>query len=160
PGIPSPMEDALAESICRAADNAPAGHTRWVVLPLQDEPMRRMLVALRRYAGTRRAGKSPPLRVVCGDGVALDFLAEFAKDCPFQVWGFSPVSLPRAWSAGGTVLGTNAQIHAEIVSSLLLVLDVSGDQSSDADSLRAGLAAMRLGAHDRPAFGRSLGFAP
>jgi hypothetical protein len=160
PGMPGPLEDALAESICRAAGPSTSAHATWVVLPLQKEPARRMLLALRRHARRLPRGVDGGLRVLCGDGLAMADLAEVAGDCPFPVWCFSPLSLPAEDPGPAAVEGTDGQICAEIVSALVRCLDVAPGRVVTSDSLRDALAVLRLAPPDPAAFGRSLSFAP
>ena len=100
------------------------------------------------------------LRVLCGDAIGVDVLREIPVDCPFSLWGFSPVSLPGADRPPDSVLATNAQVSAEIVSALVYCLDGPSREVPNADALADALAALRLSARDRAAFGRSLAFAP
>src|SRR5205807_4869428 len=94
---PSPAERRLAGAIWRAALAGPGQGMAWIVLPLQEEPALRLLVALRSevwYAFGQ--GEAESLRVLCGDAVDRDALAELAatRDLPFPVWGVSSDSVP------------------------------------------------------------------
>lgn len=160
PGIPSPSEDALAAAICREAERVGPGRVIWVVLPLQEEPARRMLVALQRHAQLEKRGGGSPLRVVCGDGIGSATLFRLANKYPFPVWCFSPASPPAADRAPDSVLATDAQVLAEIVSAVVRCLDVPRNQAPRADALRSALAALSLSSNDPAAFGRSLAFTP
>ena len=92
-GLPSAADEALAETIWRAAEKTETGKSHWVVLPLQSEPARRMLLALRRHAPRQTAtGESFPLRVLCGDGIGADTLAWFAGRVRYSIWCYSPGS--------------------------------------------------------------------
>lgn len=159
-GLPSTSEDSLAESLCRSAAQLGPGQVAWVVLPLQEAPARRMLLALRRHARQPDRSESVPLRVLCGDAVGLKVFEEMARDCPFELWGFSPNSLRAGNEARDTVRGTNVQVAAEIVSATLYCLDVPDGKPATADALRESLAGLRLGPDDPFTFGRSLAFAP
>ncbi len=160
PGIPGPLEDALAESICRDVERGAPGRETWIVLPLQQEPALRMLLAIRRHARQIHGKGGSPLRVVCGDGIGVETLTDLAKDCPFPVWGFSAVSPAVSVRAAVPAPGNDAQVSAEIVSAVALCLDVPRNRPLGADMLRDALAALRIKPDDRAAFGRSLAFTP
>jgi hypothetical protein len=151
---PTPDEEALAESIWRGAERLPAGVTTWVILPLQKEPTRRMLRALRQHSGRGLRSGDPPLRVLCGDTIGVESLSQHAGRCPFPVWCISPTS-PRLLDRG---VSPDVLIPAEIVAALVGCLDTPEDRPATADALRGALAALRLKGDDRAAVGRSLAF--
>src|SRR5262249_34908328 len=82
--LPTPAEEALAESIWRDAESLPQGEATWVILPLQKEPTRRLLEALSRSPHARREPHpgDTPLRVVCGDTIGVGTLSQLAGRCP------------------------------------------------------------------------------
>ena len=152
--LPTPAEEAVAESVWRDADRLPHGQTLWVVLPLQEEPTLRMIQALSRHARRTLHAGSSPLRVVCGDAVGASNLARIAGRCPVPVWCVSSAS-PEAPAKG---VSHDVQIPAEIVASLVRCLDLPGDRPASAGDLRRALAGMKLAADDPSALGRSLAF--
>lgn len=144
---PGADELKWASAVWEAVRADRPGRPNWVVLPLQAEPARRMLAALKRQAPT-----SPPrLRVLCGDGFSLGDLAWVAAD------GRRPFSLWCASSGSGAVEdheARGAQVPAEIVSALALGLDRTGPDGH----LRDFLAGLNLPGTARAAIGRSLAF--
>lgn len=155
--LPRPSEDALAETIWREAAQLPDGRALWVVLPLQDQPANRMLLALRRQA----RGPGPgPLRVVCGDGLSLGTLVALAGKPPFPVWCASfdtPTTLKRGVVAAATA---QLQIPAEIVSALVHCLDRPAGRGVTTAGLRQALRSLQIAAGDRAGLGRSIAFTP
>lgn len=155
-----PAERSLAGRLWQAALDVPGGRAAWVALPLQEEPTRRMIEALRGqgwYAAM--GGEARLLRVLCGDGLRRETLQALAAthDLPFQVWAASSVSADEA-SPGAAGLGAR-QVPAEIVSALVRCLDSAADRAAaDPDGLRAALAALDLAAGDPAALGRPLAF--
>ena len=157
-GLPSPAEEALAESIWRGAEKQPAKRTTWVLLPLQDEPTRRMIAALRRHAQRGLRPGDGLLRVVCGDGIGFSNLSQLAGRCPFPIWSSSSASAPAAAQALGQGLSPDTQIPAEIVSALILCLDPRDARPPPPAPLRDALAGLHLAPNDPAAMGRSLAF--
>jgi len=155
---PGPGEDALAESIWRDAERPPSGRTTWVLLPLQEVPVLRMIVALRRHARRSPHRGDGPLRVVCGDGIGFSALAPLAGRVPFPVWCSSSTSAPAAALAVGQGVSPDTQIPAEIVSAVVTCLDLPAGRAATADGLCDALAALKLPARDPAAVGRSLAF--
>lgn len=164
PELPSVAEDALAESIWRAAERARRGSTHWVILPLQAEPARRMLLALQRHArGHTSENKAVPLRVLCGDGIGTDTLGMLAGHLPFPVWCYSPGLAPCAGEGENTpdpILSTDAAVLAEIVAAVVYGLDAAGPGPPSAGALRDRLRGLDLPAGDPAGLGRSLTLAP
>lgn len=156
--LPGPAEEALAESIWRDAEGQPGGRTTWVLLPLQDEPTRRMIAALRRHAHRGSRPGDGLLRVVCGDGIGFSNLSQLAGRCPFTIWSSSSASAPAAAQALGQGLSPDTQIPAEIVSALVCCLDPADARPESPTALRDALAALHLNPNDRAAMGRSLAF--
>jgi hypothetical protein len=155
PDLPSPSEDALAETIWREAAKRPEGRTLWVVLPLQDQPASRMLLALRRHA---RPLGAAALRVVCGDGLRLETLKKLAGKTTFPVWC---VSFDTPAALRGDVTGSSSEqalIPAEIVSTLAGVLDLPANDIPSPSGLREALLIRPIAAGGRGSLGRSIAF--
>lgn len=163
PPLPVAAEEALAESIWRAADRAPAGATHWVVLPLQAEPARQLLLALRRHAPAHTsAGKPAPLRVLSGDGIGLDMLTLFAGQLPFPVFCYS-AGLAHGGDEGRApdpVLSTDKAVLAEVVAAVVHGLDVNEPNALSADGLRDRLRGFDLPADNPATLGRPIAFTP
>ncbi len=155
---PNLAEEALADSIWRDAESLPAGGTTWVVLPLQSEPTQRLITALRRHPRRLLRTDESPLRVVCGDGIGFSVLADLAGRCTFPIWCGSSGSVPAAAKALVQGISPDTQIPAEIVSALILCLDLPDDRPASANQLRDNLAALHLDARSAAALGRSLAF--
>ena len=153
---PSPAELELAGKIWERANAPPGDQTTWVVLPVQGDPARRMIAALRARAPFNLGPGDGPLRVVVGDGIGLKSLSDMAGTLPFPVWCVSSASLPDPSGAAGGVPADDAQIPAEIVSALVRCLD--SPRVLDATALRGALAALHIPAGDRAAMGRPLDF--
>jgi hypothetical protein len=147
---PGLNDDRLAIRVWSKAREAPPGAPTWLVLPLQGAPVRRILYALDR----RASGESPPLHVLCGDGLGITSLRDFTRLRGVSVWCGSAESPP---DDGSTSLPPGALVPAEIVSALALAVDRAG---TGPDALRTALAALDLKADDPAAFGRPLAFAP
>jgi hypothetical protein len=159
-GMPGPSEEALAEKIWHAAEKDPAGRTTWVVLPLQEAPAQRILLALGRHRRAEQPRDRCPLRVLCGDAIGLKVLAPWAGKLPFPIWGVSFDALPGpdAGRLPGGTLATNVQLHAEIVSAVVRCLDLPPGRPIAADALRAALASLSIKADEPGALGRSIAF--
>jgi hypothetical protein len=157
---PSPSEQALAEKIWHVAEKDPAGRTTWVVLPLQELPAQRVLLALSRYPRGEHSPRRCPLRVLCGDGIGLKVLATWAGKVPFPIWGVSFDALPVVDErrSPGSGLATNVQLPAEVVSAVVHCLDLPASRPVTADTLRSGLASLEIHAQDPGALGRSIVF--
>jgi hypothetical protein len=153
---PSATEASLADSIWTAVEDGPEGRTTWAVLPLQGEPIRRMLSALRRRASWHSGDEGDgPLRVVCGDGIGRETLDGLSGHRPFPIWCAS-TSTARAADHG---VSNDTQTLAEIISAVLLAVERSPTADPTAEDVRRGLARLDLAATDRAAFGRPLRFA-
>ncbi len=153
PGLP---EHRWAEEVWKTAQGEGPTHRRptWVVLPLQGEPTRRMLAALRASAPAGMTAEDTPLRVVCGDGIGMNTLRDFAATGGgLSVWCVSSESLPEP---NGQGIVQDGQVPAEIVSALALALD----RTDGPQTLRATLDKLRLSARHPSAIGRSLAFDP
>jgi ABC-type branched-subunit amino acid transport system substrate-binding protein len=160
---PRPRDDRLeagerqwAASIARSAREAGAGAVTWVVLPLQSEPTKRLLAALRSQLELAPAAGEGPLRVLCGDSLGLQTILELAGHRSFPLWCVSPASPPGPARLPGAEAAGDAQVSAEVVAALAHVLDQPGEPPAD---LRAALAALDLPAGDPAAYGRRLAFA-
>ncbi len=148
PGSPTVEEIQVADSVWKEAGGAPNGRSVWLMLPLQDDPARRMLDAL---AARSPEGRVPLLRAVCGDGIGRQMLCQLAGTLPFPLWCAASTS---AYLPGLEALDSNgtAQIEAEIVSALIAGLDRSDR------SLARALSGLRIKAGAPAAMGRSLAF--
>ncbi len=153
---PSTSELELAGKIWERASATPGGQTTWVVLPVQEDPARRMIAALRARAPFNHGPGDGPLRVVVGDGIGLQSLSEMAGTLSFPVWCISSASLPAPRGVAGGVPADDAQIPAEIVSALVHCLDSS--RVHDATDLSVALASLHIPADDRAAMGRPIDF--
>ncbi|MBX6314370.1 MAG: hypothetical protein IRY99_15875 [Isosphaeraceae bacterium] len=148
---PDEAERRWAEAVWWAARERRDRRPTWVILPLQSEPMRRMLSALRSAGRLLAAEGQSPLKVVCGDTIGLDTLSALAG-ARFPIWAAStgPVPVP------GLGIPLDALVSAEIISALARCLDdpLDGGPPDLADAL-LGLA---IAADAPEAFGRSLAF--
>jgi hypothetical protein len=151
---PSAEERNWADAVWRGAREAGQNAITWVVLPVQSEPAKRLVYALRSRA-TSSVGEGP-LRVVCGDALGLETLLDLAGHRAFPLWCVSPASAPGAGRLPGAEAADDMQIAAEIVASIVHSLDLPGPLPTD---LRAALNALDLGPDDPSAFGRGLSFA-
>ncbi|HEX8199760.1 MAG TPA: hypothetical protein VF590_04680 [Isosphaeraceae bacterium] len=156
--VPSLWERQQAKAIWDEATRTSAGRTTWVVLPLQGRPTWRMLTALRDLAPYAPDAADGRLRVLCGDGIGLETLTELARGgLSFPVWCVSAASIPGPARPEAPGFAATTQLQAEIASALILGLD---RPAGSAEDLGAALRALRLGAEDRAAWGRSLAFTP
>ncbi|RUL89641.1 ABC transporter substrate-binding protein [Tautonia sociabilis] len=153
---PGPAELAEADRIWRFAEEVPGDGPVWAVLPLQGTPARRMIRALVDRSGPIGPRVLGRLQVLCGDGIGRTTLSELAGRCTLPVWCVSGSALPEDDAGAADELG-GAQVLAEIVSAIALVLDRPGEEVPD---LAAALAAIDLPADHPFAFGRSLAFDP
>ncbi len=155
---PSPTEIGLADSIVSSLDPA-EGRTTWAVLPLQDQPARRMINALRRRVSGRSAPDDPnrrggSLRVVCGDGIEREALNRLAGLGGLSIWCAS-TSSARPTDGGVT---DDTQSLAEIASALIWAVDRSASSTPGPTEIRDALRRIDLGADHPSAFGRGLAF--
>jgi hypothetical protein len=151
PGLvdaPGSQERHWAEEMWKTALDAGHDHATWVVLPLQAEPAKRLLQALRSAVRPTGGTNAANLRVLCGDAIGLDVLSDLVGPRTLTLWTFSPASTPSP----GLPIDHDAQVPAEMVSALARCLD---DSRGD---LRAALAALDLPADHPAAIGRSLAF--
>ena len=118
----------------------PEGRPAWLVLPLQEEPARRLLGALSSQA---RPEDRSRLRVLVADAVEPESLAEYADR--LAIWAARPSST--------TAEGHDALAPGEVVASLVHALD-RADPPADGASLAACLRSIELPA----AAGRVLSF--
>ena len=151
--LPTATDLRHARTIWRDVSENPREET-WVVLPLQNDPARRMLLALNAAAPGRHDAERRPLTVVCGDAVGPTTLAWFANQLAFPVWGASPASNHAAERG----LDEDVMEQAETVAALLIALDRPGPTQTP-DDLRKALLHPEGGGMPEP-FGRPLGFAP
>ena len=126
----------------------------WVMLPLQNDPARRMLLALNAAGPGRHEAEHRPLTVVCGDAVGPTTLAWFANQLAFPVWAASAASNHAAERG----LPEDVMEQAETVAAILIALDRPGPPPT-ADALRDALLHPE-GGHPPAPFGRVLGFSP
>lgn len=144
---PDATESHWAESIWALTREGAEAGPSWLVLPLQGEPTRRLLNALRVLAP--RDARQVPLRVLCGDGIGISSLVELAGTLPFPVWAASPGFVGIA----GSPVPQEAQVMAEIV----LALTRARDESDSADALAQTLRQLQIPAET---LGRSIAFRP
>ncbi len=153
PDTPTPSEIALAERIwsdlLKSANPTPT----WVVLPLQGEPCRRMLAALRLRARPSTSGPDS-IRVLCGDGIGLNELSLHVTNAEFPVWCVSSSVSPRKSKSDGVT----AKVPAEIVASLMKALDSKVPIPLSASILGQILKKMEIGDRDNDSFGRPIAF--
>ena len=150
--LPTAADQQHAREIWRHVSGDPARET-WVVLPLQNDPARRMLLALNATGpGRHEAGRSP-LTVVCGDTLGPTTLAWFANQLAFPVWAASAASNHSAERG----LPEDVMEQAETVAALLIALDRPGPTPTP-DDLRDALLHPEGGRVPAP-LGRPLAFA-
>lgn len=145
---PGPNDDRLAVRVWRRAREAPAGSSTWLVLPLQGAPVRRIITALER----RAPADPPPLHVLCGDGIGLTTLRDFARVRGVSIWCGSAETPPDDEAVG---LPPGTLLPAEVVAALAVAVERAG---VGPDGLRAALAALDLSADNPAALGRALAF--
>lgn len=158
-GLPTPSarESELADAIWSAADGGPEGRSTWVVLPLQGDPARRMISALKSRSSWHAFEEGGgPLRVICGDGIGRETLDGLTGHRAFPIWCASTSS---ARSPDHEV-DNDTQTLAEIVSAVLLAVDRSPRAEATPDDIRDGLARIDIPAGDPAAFGRPIRFGP
>lgn len=145
---PSARDAAWASKMVASLEALPADRPAWLVLPLQEQPTRRLLRAL---TASLRGADVPRLEVLCGDGIGLETLGEFAGPGAPSLWCVTAASdFGAAPDAPQDV-----QVSAEVVASLVWGLDRG---TASASALHDGLASLDLAADDPSAMGRSLGF--
>ncbi len=154
---PGPVERTEASTIWSHVRNATAERPVWAVLPLQGQPTRRMINALRERARFADATLADRLQVLSGDGVGRDTLARLAGDCEFPVSVVSPAAMPDRLPSLLAHAGATAHVSAEIVSALVRAVDRS---PGEATSLRSALLEMVVPVDTPGTFGRSLAFEP
>ncbi|HWE37221.1 MAG TPA: hypothetical protein VG406_11700 [Isosphaeraceae bacterium] len=157
---PNHEEARLARSLWRAVGTGGGqDETACVFLPLQKEPMLRLLEALRTegLAPYIISAGATPLRVVGGDGISLELLRREASGpkLPFPVWVASPASgaMPGVTAPGAE---DRLQVPAEVVAAVVHALDGA---EAPAD-LAPRLSRLDLAADDPAAMGRPLAFGP
>jgi hypothetical protein len=148
---PTAADQRHARSIWREVTEGPGGET-WVVLPLQNDPARRMVLALNAAAPGRHDAVNRPLTVICGDAIGPTTLASFANHLVFPVWSVSPASN----HATGHGLEEDVMEQAETVAALLISLDRPGAIPTP-DDLRTALLTPPVEKPREP-FGRPLTF--
>ena len=150
--LPTAADVRHARQIWREISDDPKEET-WVILPIQNDPARRMLLALNGAAPSRHEAERRPLTVIIGDTVGPTTLAWFANQLAFPVWAASAASNHAAERG----LPEDVMEQAETVAALLIALDRPGPPAS-AEVLRDAL--LRLGDPKPPEpFGRPLAFA-
>jgi hypothetical protein len=147
--VPGIVERHWAEAVWQRAHQDAQGRLTWVVLPLQAEPAKRLLLALRGLARVSNDVNGGPIRVLCGDAISVEVLSSLLGPRGVPVWAASPASTP----APGIGIDHDVQVHAEIVSAVVRCLD------GPEDDLRKALVDLEIPAADRAAFGRSIAFA-
>ena len=155
---PSSTEISLADSIVSSIDSGGV-RTTWVVLPLQDQPARRMIAALRRSASWRSKPGEPArgvgsLRVICGDGIEREALNELAEQGGLSIWCAS-TSSAQPTDRGVT---DDTQALAEIASALIWSVDQCLSPAPGPSDIRDALSRIDLADDDRSALGRGLAF--
>lgn len=144
--VPLAKEVAFAREVW---ERATAGETVWVLLPLQGEPARRMLTALRDEAPERVAA---PLMVLCGDGIGVDTLRRFAGTGAYSVWC---VSADVDAASSESTLPPGALVPGE---ALLTVLAGLERARAARVPLRDAVADLRLSQDSPKTLGRSIAF--
>lgn len=160
PAEPSPTESDLADAVVASQATTDIRPT-WVVLPLQDQPARRMITALRRRSAWQagQAVSSPargPLRVVCGDAIERAALIELAGQGGLSIWCASTSSTFPAEPA----ISDDTQTLAEIAAALVWAVDRAASPGPTPEQIRQVLATIDLAADSPFAFGRRLAFEP
>ena len=151
-------EDALAASIWDEIDKLKENRALWLVLPLQEEPSQRMIESLIRQARRGNPVGANRFEVLTGDSLGLDILGKLAGHCPFPIWSVStnsPSSISRQFTKE---FSADAQLPAEIVSSLIFALDQLGDAPFTSASLRKQLESIQWNGDDPRAIARPLRF--
>ena len=152
-------DDALAASIYADVEKLSKNRSLWVVLPIHEEPARRMIEALGRQARRDIGKDSASIEVLTGDSIPLELLESLAGRLPFPLMSVStnsPTNLPRELAKD---FSADSQIPAEIVSSLILALDQLGENPLTPQALRKQLEAIDWAQNDPRAIGRTLRFA-
>lgn len=153
PEVPTAREHALAERIWSELVKSTQLGPTWVVLPLQAEPCRRMLAALRIHARPT-SSNTTELQVLCGDGISIKELAVHAVKAEFPVWCISPSVAPYDGPAGVVA----ATVPAEIIATLMHVLDTITEPNLTAGILGQALIAMESNTTVLNPFGRPIAF--
>lgn len=159
---PSIAEIGLADAIVAGAQ-AGGDRPTWAVLPLQDQPARRLIAALRRRASWglgpgSPAGAADGLRVVCGDAMERQAIDELAGRGGLPIWCASTSSAQPAGPDPG--VDDDTQALAEIASALVWAVDQATEAAPTPTEVRDALRRIDLGADDPRAFGRRLAFDP
>jgi hypothetical protein len=142
-----------AEDVWRAVREVPNGRPTWLVLPLQGDPARRLIQALRTQARSVPEAEAARLDVVCGDGIGLETLSELAGTQPFAVWAVSSATI----HGPGAEIGPDAQVLAELVATIADRIDRAAEVVGF--DLRAALTRLDVLSDDPAAVaGRSLEF--
>jgi len=158
--VPGPGERTLAASIWESASGPDkAGRPTWVALPLQGQPTRRMLAALRERA-PGLAGGQGMLRVICGDGAGVETIRAEAGNRAFPVWSVLSASAPVGVRSGPDEAVDGVQVSAEIVAAILVALDEAATGRFIAATLRKALLKLDKPAGVPSTFGRGLAFDP
>lgn len=148
---PGPIEDACAERIWSRVRLVPPEQSAWLVLPLQGEPIRRIVRALEARAPSDREVMAP-LHVLCGDGIGRTSLEELIGLRALSVWcattGAPPVAMEEP--------SRDAIVPAEVASALAWAVDRAKEMSPEAVS--RSLRTIDLDPRDPEALGRSLAF--
>ncbi len=151
---PSSTEIDLADAIVSSQETGDLRPT-WVVLPLQDQPARHMIAALRRrsaWPSSTVKGRGP-LRVVCGDAIERQALHDLAGQGGLSIWCAST-------SSTGPLVSDDTQALAEIVSALVWAVDHAPAPTITPDQVRDAWRSIDLPAHDAASLGRALAFEP
>ena len=157
---PSTTENKLADAILFSRE---AGDVRptWVVLPLQDQPARRMITALRRRSAWQATPDDPartrgPLRVVCGDAIERQALHEMAGSGGLSIWCASTSATVPADQG----VSDDTQTLAEIATALVWAVDQAPTATPNPDQIRDAWKSVDLAAENPITFGRRLAFEP
>ena len=153
PETPSPSEHALAAEIWTELAKSTTTEPTWVILPLQAEPCRRMLAALSIHARKIDHPKKS-LFVLCGDGIGIEELSDYATKPEFPIWCVSSGVAPNR----AAVSTAPAKVPAEIITSLIIALENCRKSRLSTESLRQSFISMDLVDSDPRAFGRAIAF--
>ena len=157
---PSPAENKLADAILTSRESNDIRPT-WVVLPLQDQPARRLITALRRRSAWETNTEDldrthGPLRVVCGDAIEREALHEMAGAGGLSIWCAS-TSATVPTDQGVT---DNTQTLAEITAALVWAVDQAPTATPNPDQIRQSWKSIDLAADNPITLGRRLAFEP
>lgn len=146
---PTPEDVAWAMGIAKSLASSPPDHPTWIVLPLQSEPSRRLLRALRTAFKTELPPQKMPVEILCGDGIGLETLGEFAGGRSLSIWSASAAAEVQS-------APIDTQVSAEIVAALAIAVDQADHVSTE--SVRRSLGGLHWRSPNGSDRGRSLSF--